>query len=53
MLAGTILLPALSGVARAGGTDDFGCSGERLKIDNKTVVDCCAVAMLSSCTIVN
>ncbi len=30
-LAATIALPALSGVARAGGTDDFGCSNATLK----------------------
>jgi hypothetical protein len=31
MLAAAIALPALSGVARAGGTDDFGCSKATLK----------------------
>ena len=31
MLAAAITLPALSGVARAGGTDDFGCSKATLK----------------------
>jgi hypothetical protein len=31
MLATAIALPALSGVARAGGTDDFGCSNATLK----------------------
>ena len=31
MLAAAIALPALSGVARAGGTDDFGCSNATLK----------------------
>ena len=31
MLAAAIVLPALSGVARAGGTDDFGCSDATLK----------------------
>ena len=30
-LAATIVLPALSGLARAGGTDDFGCSNSTLK----------------------
>jgi hypothetical protein len=31
MLAAAIAVPALSGVARAGGTDDFGCSNATLK----------------------
>jgi len=31
MLAAAIVLPALSGVAWAGGTDDFGCSNATLK----------------------
>ena len=31
MLAAAIALPALSGVARAGGTDDYGCSNATLK----------------------
>jgi hypothetical protein len=31
MLAAAIALPALSGVARAGGTDDFGCSNASLR----------------------
>ena len=31
MLAVAIALPALSGVAWAGGTDDFGCSNATLK----------------------
>ena len=31
MLAVAIAVPALSGVARAGGTDDFGCSNATLK----------------------
>jgi hypothetical protein len=31
MLAVAIALPALSGVARAGGTDDYGCSNATLK----------------------
>ena len=31
MLAAAIALPALSGVARAGDTDDFGCSAATLK----------------------
>jgi hypothetical protein len=31
MLAAAIAMPALSGVARAGGTDDFGCSNATLK----------------------
>jgi len=31
MLTAAIALPALSGVARAGGTDDYGCSNATLK----------------------
>jgi hypothetical protein len=31
MLAAAIVLPVLSGIARAGGTDDFGCSNATLK----------------------
>ena len=31
MLAAAIALPALSGVARAGGTEDFGCSNASLR----------------------
>jgi hypothetical protein len=31
MLAAAIALSALSGVAQAGGTDDFGCSNGTLK----------------------
>jgi hypothetical protein len=31
MLVAGIVLPALTGAARAGGTDDFGCSNATLK----------------------
>ncbi len=31
IVAATIALPALSGVAWAGGTDDYGCSNATLK----------------------